>query len=60
VSQGWAVRTVFAALVLAGAVALLPELGPRSFVGCAALLCLLLVAVCWVKGEPPGGGARKP
>jgi hypothetical protein len=51
--QGWGVMMVFAALLLVGAVALLPTRGPAAFVAYAALLCLLLVVVCWLKGEPP-------
>ena len=52
--QGWAVMAVFAVAVLAGAVVLLPSHGQAAFVAYCALLCALLVAVCWVKGEPPG------
>jgi hypothetical protein len=52
--QGWAVIAIFAVLVLAGAIVLLPRYGSLAFVAYAALLCLALVAVCWIKGEPPG------
>ena len=52
--QGRLVLAGFYALVLGGAVLLLPGRGPAYFVGWCALLCLLLVAVCWWKGEPPG------
>ena len=51
--QGWAVLLVFFALVLGGAFALLPSRGPLAFVGYTMVLCVLLVAVCWVKGERP-------
>lgn len=58
--QGWVVMAVFGAALLAGAVDLLPSRGQIAFVLYSALLCVLLVAVCWVKGEPPawrrGGG----
>jgi hypothetical protein len=51
--QGWLVLGVFAALVLAGAVVLLPRFGPLAFVAYDTVLCLVLVGVCWLKGEPP-------
>ena len=52
--QGWVVMAVFALLVLVGAVCLLPSQGQVAFVTYSALLCVALIAVCWVKGEPPG------
>jgi len=52
--QGWVVMAVFALLVVVGAVFLLPSHGHGAFVAYAVLLCVLLVAVCWAKGEPPG------
>ena len=51
--QGWAVLAAFALLVLAGAVFLLPSHGQGAFVTYSALLCAVLIAVCWAKGEPP-------
>ena len=51
--QGWVVMALFAVLVLFGAFMLLPTYGSFVFVAYAACLCLGLVAVCWVKGEPP-------
>ena len=57
--QGWAVLAVFFALVVSGAVVLLPGRSPLAFLAWSILLCALLVVVCWVKGEPPrwrGGG----
>ena len=52
--QGWLVMVVFAALVLAGAVFILPARGHGFFVAYCLLLCAVLVAVCWLTGEPPG------
>ncbi|MEQ1517103.1 MAG: hypothetical protein ABL931_11510 [Usitatibacteraceae bacterium] len=52
--QGWAVMAVYFCLVLGGAVVLLPSRGSGAFVAYCALLTVLLVAVCWIKGEPPG------
>lgn len=51
--QGWAVMAVFAALLVAGAVALLPDYNPAAYILYAVFLCVLLVAVCRLKGEPP-------
>jgi hypothetical protein len=51
--QGWAVLVAFFCLLLIGAVWLLPSRGQVAFVLYLLLLCVLLVAVCWIKGEPP-------
>jgi hypothetical protein len=51
--EGWVVMALFAALLLVGAFVLLPKYGPPTFIGYAASLCLVLVVVCWIKGEPP-------
>ena len=52
--QGWVVLAVFVGLLSIGAVVLLPKQEPGAFAAYSIVLCLLLVAVCWVKGEPPG------
>lgn len=52
--QGWVVMALFAIAILAGALLLLPPYGPFVFVAYAAVVCVVLVAVCWLKGEPPG------
>ena len=51
--QGWAVLAAFVMLLVVGAVTFLPSQRHGAFVAYSALLSLLLVAVCWVKGEPP-------
>lgn len=51
--QGWVVFGIFFLFVAGGAVVLLPDRNPAPFVGYCFVLCLLLVAVCWIKGEPP-------
>jgi len=51
--QGWVVLGVFYPLVLLGAVVLLPRPGPWPFVGYCVALCVLLIGVCWLKGERP-------
>jgi hypothetical protein len=57
--QGWAVLAAFFALAGLGAARLLPSWGPATFVAYIAVLCLLLLLVCWWKGEPPGWRGRK-
>jgi hypothetical protein len=44
---------VFFGLLVAGGVALVPSRGAAAFVAYSVLLCVLLFAVCWFKGEPP-------
>jgi hypothetical protein len=51
--QGWAVLVVFFVLMAGGSLVLLPAKGPTIFVAYSALLCVLLVVVCWLTGEPP-------
>jgi hypothetical protein len=51
--QGWVVMALFAILVVLGAFMLLPTYGSFVFTAYAACLCLGLIAVCWIKGEPP-------
>lgn len=57
--QGWLVLALFFVALFAGSVFLLPNLGKGAFVIYCALLCAILIGVCWLKGEPPrwrGGG----
>jgi hypothetical protein len=51
--QGWAVLIAFFAAVLAGVAWVLPRGGPGGFLAYSGFLCVLLLAVCWFKGEPP-------
>jgi hypothetical protein len=51
--QGWVVYALFLILVLVGAVAIRPSYGSPIFFGYTGLITLLLVAVCWAKGERP-------
>jgi hypothetical protein len=51
--QGWAVIAVFVALLIVGALVFLPAGGLESYLAYVTVLCGLLVAVCWLKGEPP-------
>lgn len=52
--QGWGVLAVFFAALLAGAMVVLPRYGQAAFVAYAVILVVVLVGVCWLKGEPPG------
>lgn len=54
--QGWVAFALFWVLLLIGAVKILPAHGPQAFVVYSLGLTVLLVLVCWVKGEPPGSG----
>ena len=51
--QGWVALVIYGSLILAGAVALLPNYGAPSFLAYCAALTLVLVAICWIKGERP-------
>jgi hypothetical protein len=51
--QGWVVLALFVILIAGGAIFLLPSGGPLFFVGYVIALIVLLVIVCWLKGEPP-------
>jgi hypothetical protein len=44
---------VFVALLIIGALVFLPAGGLESYLAYVTVLCGLLVAVCWLKGEPP-------
>ncbi len=51
--EGWAVFAAFVALVVLGAFLFPPRVVMGSYLGYIALLCVLLVGICWLKGEPP-------
>jgi hypothetical protein len=51
--QGWAVLAVFFGLVIAGIFLFQTRVDPVPYIAYAAVLCVLLVIVCWLKGEPP-------
>ncbi|MBX3627983.1 MAG: hypothetical protein KF892_23440 [Rhizobacter sp.] len=50
--QGWAVLVAFFVLLGVGSL-FLPQWGSTLFVGYAVGLSLVLLAICWLKGEPP-------
>ena len=51
--QGWAVLATFIGLLAAGSFVLPPDRELDLFLAYVALLSVLLIAVCWLKGEPP-------
>ena len=51
--QGWFVIGGYAALLGAGAIVISPSLRPGLFIVHLIVSTLLLIAVCWAKGEPP-------
>jgi hydrogenase/urease accessory protein HupE len=51
--QGWVVLAVFFALTLAGAAYILPRYGAPYFVAYSVLLCVILMGICYAKGERP-------
>ena len=51
--QGWVVMAVFVGALAIGAATFLSKEEPGAFAAYSGFLCLLLIAVCGVKGEPP-------
>ena len=51
--QGWVVLLVYAAIVALLIWRVPPSSQPSLFVGLLVIVSLLLVLVCWFKGEPP-------
>jgi hypothetical protein len=51
--QGWVVYAVATALLLVGALIVRPASTPLQFQIYIGVVVLLLLAVCWIKGEPP-------
>ena len=57
--QGWMVIGVYVALVGAGIIVVPASARPVAFIAYLILLTLGLVAICWLKGEPPRWRAGK-
>ncbi|MDQ0083408.1 hypothetical protein SAMN05518669_11078 [Variovorax sp. YR634] len=51
--QGWAVMAVYGLLVVTAVFSIRPEREPLLFFAALMVLTIALVAVCWIKGEPP-------
>jgi len=51
--QGWVVLAVYLVLIGAAVLFVHPDQKPFAFAALVVLLTLVLMAVCWAKGEPP-------
>lgn len=51
--QGWAVYAAYVAALVALWFAFPPETEPARYATLFTVISLVLVAVCWLKGEPP-------
>jgi hypothetical protein len=51
--QGWVVLAAFFLLMLAGPFLFPPTRDILAFLVYTVVMCLALVAICYVKGEPP-------
>jgi drug/metabolite transporter (DMT)-like permease len=51
--EGWVVLAVFAGLLAPGSFIFPPSTHIWAYLGYVAVLCGLLIGVCWLKGEPP-------
>ncbi|MES2259199.1 MAG: hypothetical protein V4724_11800 [Pseudomonadota bacterium] len=51
--QGWLVILAYLALLLGGALRFQAVTDPAPYSIYVAVLTALLVAICWLKGEPP-------
>jgi hypothetical protein len=51
--QGWAVFIAYLGLLVLGATFFPPRTMLIAYIAYAVILSLALLAVCWLKGEPP-------
>lgn len=51
--QGWLVLAIFLMLVAVGAFLFPPRTHMPGYVIYIMVLCVVLTAICWLKGEPP-------
>ncbi len=51
--QGWMVLCIFIVLVALGSFVFPPDRQVGLYFGYVGVLTALLIAVCWLKGEPP-------
>jgi hypothetical protein len=51
--QGWTVLAVFVGLVVIGSFLITPHAKFGAYLAYIAVLIVLFVGVCWLKGEPP-------
>lgn len=51
--QGWLLIAMYFILLSAGTFVFQPDQRPISYVVYTAVLSLILIGICWLKGEPP-------
>ncbi len=51
--QGWLVLLAFIVLLVIGSVLFPPRTELWAYLAYVAVLCALLIVICWLKGEPP-------
>ena len=51
--QGWVVLCAFVALLALGALVVPPDRQPGWYLGFVGVCSVVLIAVCWLKGESP-------
>ena len=54
--QGWLVFAAFFGLIVAGVFLFPPRKALVTFIGYVVVLIVVLIAVCWWKGEAPRAG----
>jgi hypothetical protein len=52
--QGWVVLVIFVVLIAAGALLFPPHKQIAAYLAYVGVLALLMIGICWLKGEPPG------
>jgi len=50
--QGWGVIAGYVGLIGAGAIIISPSIHPGLFLASLIFLTLVLIVICWAKGEP--------
>jgi hypothetical protein len=51
--QGWIVLFIYVTLVLGGIPLVRPSERTAAYVAYVSVLTAILIAICWLKGEPP-------
>ena len=51
--QGWVIFIAYVGLIVAGSYIYPPENNMAIFIFLAAIFTLILIVICWIKGEPP-------
>ena len=51
--QGWAVIVAYVMFIGVGFIVIPPSIRPGLFMAYLLFLTIVLIVVCWIKGEPP-------